>query len=46
LIALMRRHEIGHCNGWPGHHPNARSVEYGRGVGKPVYTDHVTVTLF
>src|SRR5688572_17978722 len=20
------RHEVAHCNGWPGHHPGARSV--------------------
>ena len=20
LIALMRQHEIGHCNGWPSYH--------------------------
>ena len=19
------RHEVGHCNGWPGHHPGARA---------------------
>jgi hypothetical protein len=22
-IALIRQHEIGHCNGWPGNHPGA-----------------------
>lgn len=21
---MIRRHEIGHCNGWPAHHPGAR----------------------
>lgn len=25
--ALMLRHELGHCNGWPGDHPGARGVE-------------------
>jgi len=28
LIAYIRQHEIGHCNGWPSHHPNARRIEY------------------
>ena len=28
LIAYIRQHEIGHCNGWPSHHPNARRMEY------------------
>jgi hypothetical protein len=28
LIALMRQHELGHCNGWPSYHPNGRRVEY------------------
>ena len=28
MIALIRQHEIGHCNGWPSHHPNARRMEY------------------
>jgi hypothetical protein len=28
LIALMRQHEIGHCNGWPSYHPAGRRVEY------------------
>ncbi len=26
LIAYIRQHEIGHCNGWPSHHPNARRM--------------------
>jgi len=26
LTALIRRHEMGHCNGWPGSHPDARTV--------------------
>jgi hypothetical protein len=25
-LALLRRHEIGHCNGWPADHPGARTV--------------------
>ena len=28
LIAYIREHEMGHCNGWPSHHPNARRIEY------------------
>jgi len=27
LIAYIRQHEIGHCNGWPSHHPNARRMD-------------------
>ena len=23
---LAKRHEIGHCNGWPANHPNARTT--------------------
>lgn len=23
-LVLLRRHEIGHCNGWAGSHPNGR----------------------
>jgi hypothetical protein len=36
-IALMRRHEIGHCNGWPGSHPNGIWVEVktGKTVSPP-----------
>lgn len=25
--ALMLRHELGHCNGWPGDHPGQRSYD-------------------
>jgi hypothetical protein len=28
LVALIHRHEVGHCNGWPHHHPDARRIEY------------------
>lgn len=37
LLALMRRHEIGHCNGWPPDHRGGHQVEYdeGRGVRLP-----------
>jgi hypothetical protein len=28
LMILMRKHEIGHCNGWPESHQNGRRVEY------------------
>lgn len=24
IAALIKRHEDGHCNGWPANHPNAR----------------------
>ena len=24
---VVRRHEIGHCNGWPAGHPNARRAD-------------------
>ena len=34
-IALMRQHEIGHCNGWPGYHPNAHWVEVKTGKTVP-----------
>jgi hypothetical protein len=27
---IVLRHEIGHCNGWPGDHPGARSSETAR----------------
>jgi len=26
-IAFMSRHELGHCNGWPGNHKNGRRVD-------------------
>src|SRR5579872_3649928 len=26
-LALLRRHEIAHCNGWGGDHAGARTVE-------------------
>jgi hypothetical protein len=25
---LLLRHEIGHCNGWPGHHPDQRTITW------------------
>jgi hypothetical protein len=25
-LSVLLRHEIGHCNGWPGDHPNSRKV--------------------
>jgi len=34
-IALMRQHEIGHCNGWPGSHPNGRWIEVKTGKEVP-----------
>lgn len=27
---LVRRHEIGHCNGWPSNHPGARLLPQNR----------------
>jgi hypothetical protein len=37
VIALVRRHETGHCNGWPGHHPNGRwfDVKSGQETSAP-----------
>jgi len=32
MIALIRQHEIGHCNGWPSHHPDGRRMEYDPGA--------------
>jgi hypothetical protein len=26
-VALIMRHEIGHCNGWPGDHPGERPYD-------------------
>ena len=34
-IGLMRQHEIGHCNGWPGNHPKAHWVEVKTGKTVP-----------
>jgi len=31
LIALIRQHEIGHCNGWPSNHPGGHWVDYDDG---------------
>ena len=49
LIALMRRHEIGHCNGWPSTHKDGRRVEYDDDKHRltPKQTPgHLNVTLF
>jgi hypothetical protein len=27
VVAIMRRHEVAHCNGWPPHHPGGHWVE-------------------
>ena len=42
---LVLRHELGHCNGWPKDHPNARTIEEAvaselliPGVSKPDWT--------
>jgi hypothetical protein len=46
LIALIRQHEIGHCNGWPSHHPGGRRVEYDPDPRNPgIKIGHVTVTF-
>jgi hypothetical protein len=47
LMALMRRHEVAHCNGWPSHHPGGRSVEYDAEKHTPTFKfGHVGVTLY
>ena len=49
LIALMRQHEIGHCNGWPSYHPGGRRVEYdedNRAKTQKPKPGHLDVTLF
>lgn len=47
LIALIRQHEVGHCNGWPAHHPGGHWVEYDPDHrGKPHAVGHLNVTLF
>ena len=49
LIALMRQHEIGHCNGWPSYHPDGRRVEYdedNRATTQKQKPGHLDVTLF
>jgi hypothetical protein len=47
LTALMRRHEIAHCNGWPSYHPGGHYVEVGRPNGVTVYKGGgSTLTLF
>jgi hypothetical protein len=49
LIALMRQHEIGHCNGWPGNHQGGRRVEYDedkRATTQKQKPGHLNVTLF
>lgn len=46
-IALIRQHEMAHCNGWPGDHPGAHWVEVktGKTVPPPKYF-HSSLTLF
>lgn len=47
LIVLMRRHEIGHCNGWPSYHPDGLWVQLGREPGLTVYkSGGSALTLF
>jgi hypothetical protein len=29
-IETIRRHEIGHCNGWPAHHPGMHALKPGQ----------------
>jgi len=46
LIASMRRHEVGHCNGWPGYHPGGNWVQVGKDRGVTLSkSGHSTVTL-
>jgi hypothetical protein len=36
---IVKRHEIGHCNGWPADHAGARSIdEWAEAVAKPEHT--------
>jgi hypothetical protein len=35
VIALMRQHEVGHCNGWPAYHPGGRWVDVKSGNEVP-----------
>jgi hypothetical protein len=44
VVALVRRHELGHCNGWPADHPNVRWVE--KESGKAVKTPSIFEFLF
>jgi hypothetical protein len=49
LVALMRRHEIGHCNGWPSDHAGGRRVEYDEdrhALAPKPKPGHLNVTLF
>jgi hypothetical protein len=47
LLALMRRHELGHCNGWPSYHPGGHWVQFGKDNGLTLYkSGHSSVTLF
>jgi len=55
LIAFMRQHEIGHCNGWPSNHAGGRRVEYDedkrtttqkQGPAQKQKPGHLDVTLF
>jgi hypothetical protein len=45
-IALLRRHEMGHCNGWGGDHAGGRSVEMNESgqISRP--SNHPTVTFW
>jgi hypothetical protein len=47
LVALTRRHKIGHCNGWPAHYPGGRSDAYEANKRAPTYKlCRVDVTLY
>jgi hypothetical protein len=37
---LVLRHELGHCNGWPGDHPGQRAIPI-RGIPAPTMPDDV-----
>jgi hypothetical protein len=34
-LALTLRHELGHCNGWPTNHPDARKIPLDESVAMP-----------
>jgi hypothetical protein len=37
VLAAMRRHELAHCNGWPGNHPGGHWVDLDPPQGVTVY---------
>jgi len=39
-LAFIVRHEVGHCNGWPGDHPNAVKTRMDLDWGQPKWPAH------